>query len=161
MIRGFAPWLLCAIHSSSGDAEQFGGQGLKASILIVEDNADAREMLALFLRDKGYALACAEDGKQALDMIQSSKPDLIITDIRMPNLDGIELIKRLRDQSEMKSIPVIVMSSMPSGRIQDAMNAGADGSMMKPVQMDALLKLIKGFLGASVLLSLVAILLQF
>src|SRR5262249_39455092 len=64
-------------------------QQLQASILIVEDSADAREMLELLLRARGFKVDSAEDGAMALEMIQAARPDLIVTDIRMPNLDGI------------------------------------------------------------------------
>lgn len=111
-------------------------------ILIVDDNADARFMLKTVLEGQGFAVACAEDGQEALDMIKTNRPDLIISDIQMPNLDGIELIKILRGQSETKDTPVLVTSAQHSSVLADAMNAGGTAAATKPVQLESLIKLI-------------------
>jgi CheY-like chemotaxis protein len=69
---------------------------LPATILIVEDDPDSREMLAAVMSSEGYAVVTAEDGQAALDLIHANRPDMIITDIQMPNLDGISMIKTVR-----------------------------------------------------------------
>lgn len=120
------------------------------SILIVEDDADSREVLSLILRAEGFSVLTAEDGQQALELVNDAPPDLVITDIQMPNIDGIELIKRMRAQFESKSIPIVVMSAFGSGITRDALKAGADRSTPKPMQVRALLNLIKQLLGQSV-----------
>jgi CheY-like chemotaxis protein len=111
-------------------------------ILVVDDNADARYMLKTVLEVQGFAVACAEDGQVALDMIKANRPDLIISDIQMPNLNGIELIKILRSQSETKDTPVLVTSAQHSGVLADAMKAGGTAAATKPVQLESLIKLI-------------------
>ena len=111
-------------------------------ILVVDDNADARYMLKTVLEVQGFAVACAEDGQVALDMIKANRPDLIISDIQMPNLNGIELIKILRSQSETKDTPVLVTSAQNSGVLADAMKAGGTAAATKPVQLESLIKLI-------------------
>ena len=111
-------------------------------ILVVDDNADARYMLKTVLEVQGFAVACAEDGQVALDMIKANPPDLIISDIQMPNLNGIELIKILRSQSETKDTPVLVTSAQHSGVLADAMKAGGTAAATKPVQLESLIKLI-------------------
>ena len=111
-------------------------------ILVVDDNADARYMLKTVLEVQGFAVACAEDGQVALDMIKANRPDLIISDIQMPNLNGIELIKILRGQSETKDTPVLVTSAQHSSVLADAMNAGGTAAATKPVQLESLIKLI-------------------
>lgn len=111
-------------------------------ILVVDDNADARFMLKTVLEAQGFAVVCAEDGQVALDMIKSHHPDLIISDIQMPNLDGIEMIKILRSQSETKDTPVLVTSAQHSGILADAMKAGGTAAATKPVQIESLIKLI-------------------
>lgn len=102
-------------------------------IIVVDDNADARYMLKTVLEVQGFAVACAEDGQVALDMIKANLPDLIISDIQMPNLNGIELIKILRSQSETKDTPVLVTSAQHSGVLADAMKAGGTAAATKPV----------------------------
>jgi CheY-like chemotaxis protein len=111
-------------------------------ILIVDDNADARFMLKTVLEAQGFVIACAEDGQAALSMIKTNRPDLIISDIQMPNLNGIELIKILRSQSETKDTPVLVTSAQHSGVLADAMKAGGTAAATKPVQIESLIKLI-------------------
>ena len=69
---------------------------MKKQILVVDDNLDSREMLSFILIGEGFSVLAAEDGLQALELVKDAQPDLIITDINMPNLDGIELTKQLR-----------------------------------------------------------------
>lgn len=111
-------------------------------ILIVDDNADARFMLKTVLEAQGFLVACAEDGQVALNMVKANQPDLIISDIQMPNLNGIEMIKILRSQSETKDMPVLVTSAHHSGVLADAMKAGGTAAATKPVQIESLIKLI-------------------
>ena len=101
----------------------------------------AREMLSYILTAEGFSVLTAEDGLQALGLLDVS-PDLIITDINMPNLDGIELIKQLRQQIQLNDVPIIVMSALDSGAVQDAINAGATGAACKPMHLTFLLTLI-------------------
>src|ERR1044072_10014564 len=108
-------------------------------ILVVDDNADARYMLKTVLEVQGFAVACAKDGQVALDMIKINRPDLIISDIQMPNLNGIEMIKILRMQSETKDTPVLVTSALHSEVIADAMKAGGTAVAAKPVQLASLI----------------------
>jgi CheY-like chemotaxis protein len=111
-------------------------------ILIVDDNADVRFMFKTVLEDQGFEVVCAEDGQIALNIIRSHQPDLVISDIQMPNLDGIEMIKILRSQSETKNTPVLVTSAQHSGILADAMKAGGTAAATKPVQIESLIKLI-------------------
>src|SRR5262249_59218977 len=83
---------------------------MPTKILVVEDNADARRLLATLLKEQGFFVMEAEDGQAALELINGKRPDLIITDIQMPNLDGIEMIKVLRGGQELSSVPVLVMT---------------------------------------------------
>lgn len=119
---------------------------LRKTILVVEDNADAREMLSFILTAEGYSVTTAEDGQQGLDKVWGEPPDLIITDIDMPKLDGIEMIKRLRAESESRAMPIVVMSAFGSGVIKDALDAGASRSSPKPMQVRSLLSLVRQLL---------------
>ncbi|MGA9773768.1 MAG: response regulator [Blastocatellia bacterium] len=111
-------------------------------ILVVDDNADARFMLKTVLEAQGFAVACAEDGQAALHMIEDHQPDLIISDIQMPNLNGIEMIKKLRMQSETMHTPVLVTSALHSEVLADAMIAGGTAVATKPVELESFIGLI-------------------
>ena len=116
------------------------------TILIVEDNPDAREMVSILLAAEGYSVSTAEDGQQALDLVKDSPPDLIITDIQMPKVDGIEMIKRIRELFKSKPMPIVVMSAFGNGKTRDAIEAGANRSAPKPMQVDSLLNLVRQLL---------------
>jgi len=118
------------------------------TILIVDDNADAREMLKLILSDEGVSVITAADGQQALDLINDRPPDLIVTDIQMPRVDGIQLIKRIRKRPELRAVPIIVMSAFRSGPTQGAMDAGANRSLPKPIGVNAFLNLVRQLLSS-------------
>jgi CheY-like chemotaxis protein len=118
-----------------------------AKILIVEDDADSREMLAVLLAGRGYDITCAVDGEEALAVVEAERPALIITDISMPVMDGIDLIKRLQHHPEWKTIPVLVMSAFRSGIVSDAMHAGATAATVKPLDIDKLFELIEQLIG--------------
>ena len=119
---------------------------MQKKILVVEDNPDALEMLSFILTGEGFSVITAEDGLQALDMVKSHQPDLIVTDVNLPNLDGIELTKRLREQFHSTTLPVVVVSAFGSDVLADAIDAGANGALQKPMQTDSLLTLIKQIL---------------
>lgn len=116
------------------------------TILVVEDNPDAREMVSVVLTAAGFLVETAEDGQQALAVVEELLPDLIITDIQMPNLDGIEMIKRLRELLRCKAVPIVVMSAFSSAATQEALAAGANQSAAKPMQVDALINLVQRLL---------------
>lgn len=118
---------------------------MSANLLIVEDNQDLRDLLALFLQMQGFEVIAAEDGEAALQKVRHHLPDLIITDIGMPKLDGIGLIRELRQRPETRDIPVLVLTAyLASGT--EAMAAGATQAAHKPVHFEALLKLINQLL---------------
>src|SRR6266849_6484451 len=99
----------------------------RATILVVDDEPRVRSMLLELLMPEGYNILTATDGKEAMDLILKSKPDLILLDIRMPRLDGITFCKALRLDREARTIPIIVVTALNSrDRLEEAMAAGAD-----------------------------------
>jgi two-component system cell cycle response regulator DivK len=84
---------------------------LTGVILIAEDNNDCREMMALVFRRFGYDVIEAKDGLQAIDQALSKNPDLIIMDLRMPKLDGLEATRRLKENLLTKNIPIIICTA--------------------------------------------------
>jgi CheY-like chemotaxis protein len=110
---------------------------LEKKIIIVEDSDDSRDLLALMLKIQGYSISTASDGQEALRLIKLDCPDLIITDINMPNMNGIELIRQVRQLSECSHLPIVVMTAYGSGKLSDAISAGADQGVKKPVDFDS------------------------
>jgi two-component system chemotaxis response regulator CheY len=117
-------------------------------LLVVEDNASVREMFAIALSEAGFSVITAEDGYAGLDRARRERPDLILTDLEMPNLDGIQMIQRLRQEPELQRIPVLVLSAVHRGMLTQAIAAGACEVMQKPVQLMSLIKIVKQILGA-------------
>jgi len=117
-----------------------------ATVLIVEDDFDAREVLAVLLRFEGFTVITAEDGLAGLHSVQAERVDLIITDIEMPHLDGIEMIRRLRAQEQLGSLPIVVISACDGRLLKTAITAGATYTMRKPARFDLLVKTVKGLL---------------
>jgi len=109
-----------------------------AKILVVDDEASARSGLSKLLAQEGYAVETAADGLLALESISESAPALIITDLKMPNLDGMGLLAKLREQN--LDIPAIVTTAFGEVSVAvQAMRAGAEDYLTKPIDFDALL----------------------
>jgi two-component system, OmpR family, alkaline phosphatase synthesis response regulator PhoP len=106
-------------------------------ILVVDDEPNIRDLLRDVLTQAGYKVLTAGDGREALPMTLSEQPDLILTDIRMPKLDGLTLCKALRVNTETKNIPVIILTSYnTSEHLEAAMAAGAEDFLAKPLNVE-------------------------
>ena len=118
-----------------------------ANILLVEDNEMNRDMLSRRLARNGHVVTVAEDGQQALDMVRSNLPDLVLMDMSLPVLDGWETTRRLRADPATRHVPVIALTAhaMPGDR-DKALAAGCDDYATKPVDLPALLGLIAAIL---------------
>ena len=115
-----------------------------ARILVVDDEPQIRRSLQIGLEGKGYAVFTAARAEQALESIESHRPDVIVTDLLMPGMDGLELTRRIRSQSY---IPIIVLSAIGDERKKvEALELGADDYVTKPFGMDELLARIKSVL---------------
>jgi CheY-like chemotaxis protein len=114
---------------------------MSASILVVDDDLSIREQLGIHLRNAGYTVQTAADGVEAGYGVLRSRPDLIISDVNMPHLDGFEFIEALRTEASLRSIPVIFLTSAEEGEHR-ARELGAVGYVSKPVRADRLLSLI-------------------
>lgn len=104
-------------------------------ILVVEDNKNLRKLMVTYLKKNNYEPLEAEDGEQALDIIDKNHIDLIITDIMMPNMDGFELTRELRDANYMLSILFVTAKESIDDKKKGFL-IGADDYMVKPVDMD-------------------------
>lgn len=120
-------------------------------ILLVEDNAFNADMLSRRLKRLGYTVVVAEDGLLAIERATHERPDLILMDVSLPNIDGLEATRRLKAEPATQAIPVIVLTAhaMMSDR-QAALDAGCDEFETKPVEFTRLVDKIKRFLDAGV-----------
>lgn len=107
-------------------------------ILVVDDNIDTRELVHLHLSTEGFSVVVASDGREGIYLASAENPDLIITDISMPGLDGIEMVKQLRSHPELADVPILVLTAMGKDEIDEAIRAGANRAMNKPILLDAL-----------------------
>jgi DNA-binding response OmpR family regulator len=126
--------------------EQITVMGKK--VLVVEDHHDTSFLLCRLLKMEGYEVEHAIDGIVGFSTATSEHPDLIVTDIQMPRMDGIEMIKRIRESRTISGTPIIVMSAYGKRLINDAIEAGADAFVEKPIDLDNLLATIKSKLPA-------------
>ena len=116
-------------------------------ILVIEDNEDNRQIIRDLLDSLGYELIEAVDGEQGVAMAQSHRPDLILMDIQLPEMDGYEATRRIRAVPELKAVPVIAVTSYAlSGDEAKARDAGCDGYVAKPFSPRELLAKIREFL---------------
>ena len=118
-------------------------------ILVVDDSDDTREMMAKLLELEAYHVITAEDGVVGLNKAETEQPDLIITDINMPNLNGIEMIKIIRKQSPVREVPILAITAYGSAVAAEALAAGADRATTKPIEFDSLIDGIKQLLAKS------------
>jgi CheY-like chemotaxis protein len=104
------------------------------TIVIVEDEPDTAEMLAEMLRLSGYRVLKTYGGNPAIELIAQKKPDAVVLDVMMPDLDGLEVLRILKRDSQLAHIPVIVVSAkiLPTD-IKDGLDAGASIYLTKPV----------------------------
>ena len=119
---------------------------MPGTIFVVEDNADMRDLLVEFLKLYGFMAITAEDGEAALPLIRQQQPDLVITDIDMPRLDGISMIRELRRWPETRNVPVLVLTAYRTKKANEALEAGATQTAFKPVELEALIRMIKQLL---------------
>src|SRR5205809_7567588 len=106
-----------------------------ASILIVDDNADDRELLAIHLKRQGHRLTFAENGRIALELLWSKPFDLVLLDIGMPEMNGYQVLERLKTDQALRHLPVVVLSG--SDELNSAarcIELGADDYYLKPNQ---------------------------
>ncbi len=122
---------------------------MSKKVLVVEDHHDTSFMLCRLLKMEGYDVEHAIDGVVGYNVATSEHPDLIITDIQMPRMNGIEMIKRLREEDDLSQTPIIVMSAYGKRMIDDALNAGADDYVEKPIDFEKFLSTIKSKLPAA------------
>jgi two-component system chemotaxis response regulator CheY len=114
------------------------------TIMVVDDSSSVRQMMSFTLENAGYEVVEAEDGQDALEKLVGSAVNMIVTDLNMPNVNGIELIRSIRSQSEHKYIPIVVLTTEShESRKQESREAGATGWITKPFIPEQLIGVIK------------------
>lgn len=117
------------------------------TILIVDDSATIRKLLGYILKRKNYVIAEAEDGMDAMEKLSHVQVDLVIVDLNMPNMDGIEFVKNLRDNYYYMDTPVIMLTTTKDDKLKkDAFDAGVNMFLNKPVQPNFLLYKVESLL---------------
>lgn len=119
-----------------------------AKILAVDDSASLRQMVAFTLKEAGHEVVEAADGVEALDLARTAAADLVISDVNMPRMDGISLVRELRGLPDYKFTPILLLTTESGDdKKQEGKAAGATGWLVKPFDPEALLTTIKRVLG--------------
>ncbi len=117
-------------------------------IMTADDSASVRQMVSFTLKQADYDVVEAVDGSDALNKLNSTKVDMLVTDLNMPNMDGIELIRQTRTNPQYKFIPIIMLTTESQAEMkQKGRQAGATGWIVKPFKPEQLLSVIKKVLG--------------
>lgn len=124
-------------------AERFRRPKLPFRILVVEDQPNIRRLLQVHLERAGYVVDLACDGLEGLERVGTERPDLIVLDMMMPNLDGLQVLERLKADPQTGEIPVVVLSARDSDvQIREGLLGGADMYLSKPFDPEAFRALI-------------------
>ena len=119
-----------------------------AKILLVEDNEMNRDMLSRRLTRNGYEVKIAVDGGQGVAMAASERPDLILMDIQLPEVSGLEVTKWLKDDPDLKAIPVVAVTAFAmKGDEERIREGGCEAYLSKPISVGKFIETIRHFLG--------------
>jgi two-component system cell cycle response regulator DivK len=121
------------------------------TVLVVDDEPDARDFLATVLEDNGYATVLAKDGNEAISILEAGAPDLVTLDITMPEKSGVAVYRKLKESDELKSIPVIIVTGV-SGEFEKFISTRRqvpppEGYVSKPVDHEQFLKMVAKLIG--------------
>lgn len=122
---------------------------MSKTILTIDDSASIRQMVSLTLTSAGYKVLEAVDGSDGYDKATASTVDAVITDLNMPNMNGIEFIRKYRTHASSKGVPIVLLTTESDDTLKkEAKEAGASGWIVKPFNQDQLLAVIKKVAGA-------------
>lgn len=119
----------------------------KPLVLLVEDRVDSRELYAQYLTYDGFSVVSAIDGHEAIRLAQMLRPDIILMDVRLPGMDGLEATSELKQQPELAHIPVVAITADPSKEMENRCRAaGCHSFMSKPVLPDEVARHLRAVL---------------
>ena len=117
---------------------------MPGKIMIVEDDPATQQLLEFLLQKEGYQIVKVAEGDQVLENARREKPDLILMDIMLPRMNGIEATKQIRREAPLKKIPVLILSALGQEmEVTVGLSAGADGYLVKPFKPHELLQEVK------------------
>jgi len=120
----------------------------RTTILTVDDSASMRQMISFTLKGAGYEVVEAVDGRDAIEKMEIYPVQMLITDINMPNLDGIELVRKVRMHAVYRFIPIILLTTESQDtKRREGKAAGATGWIVKPFKPDQLLNVVRKVIG--------------
>jgi CheY-like chemotaxis protein len=119
-----------------------------ARILVIEDDDVARELMQMALESKGHEVSVAENGVHGYDAALFLKPDLIVTDIRMPGADGVHVVRRVRDTPALENTPILVTTAFGTGTATFSLQLGANAYEPKPLDPQSFLATIERLLSS-------------
>jgi CheY-like chemotaxis protein len=120
----------------------------KNKILLVEDDPDTRFALAMLFELEGFEVINAADGEEAFLRATTEQPDLIVTDINMPKINGLDLIRLVREDGRIAGVPIVAMSAVEKQQLNTAIELGAVAACQKPIEFDQFLSLIAKIVSA-------------
>ena len=107
---------------------------MSLKILVVEDNDRNRRLLRILLKSKGYEIIEAATGEEAINYLKNQKPDLILMDVQLPKMDGLELTQKIKSDKETADIPIVAVTAYAmKGDRERILKAGCDGYISKPI----------------------------
>ncbi|MBE9177109.1 hybrid sensor histidine kinase/response regulator [Oculatella sp. LEGE 06141] len=115
-------------------------------ILVVDDAPDNSFLIQSILREEGYQIEIVDNGKDALAIINESPPDLILLDVMMPQMDGFEVTRRIRENASLPFIPILLITAYDKPSVAQGLDTGADDFIRKPVELDELLARVRSLL---------------
>jgi len=119
-------------------------------VLVADDEEDIKVVLRMFLEAVGYEVVTAFDGLDALEQIKSTKPDVVLMDIMMPVIDGIEVVRQMKATPGIRDIPVVMLTAAAqSDMVERAIQAGAADYIVKPFEPETVQKAIEKVLGTA------------
>jgi two-component system, chemotaxis family, chemotaxis protein CheY len=126
---------------------------MERDVLVVDDSAAIRKILNRVLRQTGMAIGTiheAGDGQEALDLLKTHRPDLVLTDINMPKMDGLQFLAALKGSDELRPIPVVMITTEGGEtKVAEAVRLGAAGYVRKPFTADQIKEKLTGLLEPS------------
>jgi two-component system cell cycle response regulator DivK len=120
---------------------------IKGTVLYIEDNPDNRLLVKRVLLSENYTLLEAGSGSEAMDVLKSTHPDLILMDINMPDMDGYSLTAQIKSMSGFERIPILALTAnVMRGDKEKTLEAGCDGYIQKPIDIDQLAREIEKYI---------------
>lgn len=119
----------------------------KQTILVVDDEQDLLDLIEYNLKKEGFDVLKAEDGKEGIEMARKHSPSLVLLDIMMPKMDGLEVVERIRDDEKLKHIPIIFLTARGDEKTEvEGLDKGGDDYITKPISTTKLISRIKAVL---------------